>query len=70
MTTTHAQPPYRITDIRNITLNGEPRVCFTAHIREGNAYTHIGQFSAPAGTLEDALFEHIHLHGNDETEEA
>ncbi len=71
--TTTTQPRFRITDIRNITLNGEPRVCFTAHILEGNAYdyayVHIGQFSAPAGTPEDALFEHIYLYGNDEESE-
>jgi hypothetical protein len=67
---TNAQPLYRITDIRNITLNGEPRVCFTAHIREGDAYVHIGQFSAPADTPEDQMFEHIHLHSDDESEEA
>jgi hypothetical protein len=67
MTTTNAQPPYRITNVHNITLNGEPRVCFTAHIKDGDAYVHIGQFSAPADTPEDALFEHINL--NDEQNE-
>jgi hypothetical protein len=64
--TTTAQPLYRITDIQNITLNGEPRVCFTAHIREGNAYTHIGQFSAPADTPEDAMYEHINRNDDEE----
>jgi hypothetical protein len=59
--TTNAQPLYRITDIRNITLNGEPRVGFTAYIRAGSAYLHLGQFSAPADTPEDALYEHISL---------
>ena len=61
--------PYRITDIRNITLNNEPRVCFTAHTLEGNDYIHLGQFTAPADTPEDALFEHIYLYGNDEESE-
>ena len=63
---TTEQPLYRITDIRNSTINGEPRVCFTAHILEHSAYVHIGQFSAPADTPEDALFEHIHLSNDDE----
>lgn len=61
-------PPYRITNVHNITLNGAPRMCFTAHIREGNAYTHIGQFSAPAGTPEDAMYEHIYLNGDEQNE--
>lgn len=61
--------PFRITDIQSVTLNGAPRVCFTAHILEGSAYVHIGQFSAPAGTPEHELFGYIQLHGNDDDEE-
>jgi hypothetical protein len=69
MTTNNAQPLYRITDIRNITLNSEPRVCFTAYILEHDAYVHIGPFSAPADTPEDALYEHINMNDDEQNEE-
>jgi hypothetical protein len=50
----------RLADIRNVTFNGERRVCFTAYIMGHSAYIHLGQFSAPAGTPEDKLFQHIY----------
>lgn len=52
-------PLYRVTDIRNITLNGSKRKCFTAHVLDGDAYIHLGKFTAPARTPDDQLYEHI-----------
>jgi hypothetical protein len=48
---------FRIEDIRAVTLNGTKKLAFKAFERKGDAFVHVGQFSAPARTAKRDLWK-------------
>lgn len=57
MTNAKTAADYRIEDVRAATVNGTKRILFKAFERRGNAFVHVGQFSAPARTAKRDLWK-------------
>lgn len=50
---------FSISNIQRATVNGLQRVLFTAHKRTGNAFVHVGRFSAPPRTARANLWRFV-----------
>lgn len=48
---------FRIEQIQRATVNGRAVKLFTAYQRRGDAFVHIGKFSAPARTANKSLWQ-------------
>ena len=53
---------YRIDNIEDVTLNGQPCILFSASRLEGQAYIYCGRYRAPAGTAHVDLWQHVIEH--------
>jgi hypothetical protein len=54
---TFAAADFRIEDASTVTLNGSKKIIFKAFQRKGDAFVHVGQFSAPARTAKRDLWK-------------
>ena len=55
--TTKTATDYRIEQIQKATVNGRAVKLFTAYERKGDAFVHVGQFSAPVKTANRDLWK-------------
>lgn len=52
-----AQADFRIDGIQKATVNGKSVKVFTAFKRQGDAFVHVGKFTAPARTANRDLWK-------------
>lgn len=57
MSTTQTAAEFRIESVQRATVNGRTVKLFRAYRREGSAFVHVGQFSAPARTANRDLWK-------------
>lgn len=48
---------FRIEDVRKATVNGQSVKLFRAYKKQGDAFVHVGQFSAPQRTADKDLWK-------------